>query len=73
MTKPGGHAYITAAINAGHVDHIYLYRSVEQVLEHIRAAGFEIVASTSELAYGGKPLEITPCLGGALALRPIWS
>jgi SAM-dependent methyltransferase len=70
MTRPGGHAYITAAINAGHVDHIYLYRSVEEVLAHIRDAGYEIVASAGELAYGGKPLELTPCLGGALARRP---
>lgn len=73
MTKPGGHAYITAAINAGHVDHIFLYRSVDEVLAHIRAAGFEVVASKGEIAYGGKPLELTPCLGGALALRPLSS
>jgi len=69
MTRPRGHAYITAAINAGHVDHIYLYRSIDQVLDHIVAAGFEIVASHSELAYGGKPLELTPCVGGALVRR----
>lgn len=73
MTRPGGHAYITAAINAGHVDHIYLYRSVEHVLDHIRDAGFEIVASHGEFAYAGKPIELTPCLGGALARRPIAS
>lgn len=69
MTRPGGYAYITAAINAGHVDHIYLYRSVEEVLDHIRSAGFEIVASHGEFAYSGKPIELTPCLGGALARR----
>lgn len=69
MTKPGGHAYITAAINAGHVDHIYLYRSVEEVLDDVRAAGFDIVASRVELAYEGKPIEITPALGGGLAKR----
>lgn len=71
MTRAGGYAYITAAINAGHVDHIYLYRSVEQVLDHIRDAGFEVLASHGEFAYPGKPVELTPCLGGALARRPI--
>jgi 2-polyprenyl-3-methyl-5-hydroxy-6-metoxy-1,4-benzoquinol methylase len=71
MTRPGGRAYITAAINAAHVDHIYLYRSLEEALEQIVAAGFEIVATHSELAYAGKPVEITPCLGGALAVRPL--
>lgn len=70
MTRPGGHAYITAAINAGHVDHIYLYRSFDQTLDHIRQAGFEVVASHEEYAYAGKPIELTPCVGGALARRP---
>jgi 2-polyprenyl-3-methyl-5-hydroxy-6-metoxy-1,4-benzoquinol methylase len=70
MTRPGGHAYITAAINAAHVDHIYLYRSLQQALDQIEAAGFKILATHEELAYGGKPVEITPCLGGALAARP---
>lgn len=70
MTKPGGHAYITGAINAGHVDHIYLYRTTEEVLDHVRQAGFEVLESHEEFAYGGKPVELVPCLGGALVRRP---
>jgi SAM-dependent methyltransferase len=70
MTRPGGHAYITAAMNAGHVDHIYLYRSLQEVLDHIRSAGFEILEFHEELAYHNKPRELTPSLGGALCRCP---
>jgi SAM-dependent methyltransferase len=70
MTKPGGLAYITAAINASHVDHIYLYRSPDDVLHHLTEAGFEIIDSRAEYAYGGKPIEITPCHGAFLCRRP---
>jgi len=69
MTKPGGLAYISAAINAGHVDHIYLYRSPDEVSHHLTAAGFEIVDSRAEYAYGGKDIEITPCHGAFLCRR----
>ena len=31
MVRPDGHGYITAAINAGHTDHIYLYRTADEV------------------------------------------
>lgn len=71
MTKPGGYAYITAAINAGHVDHIYLYRSLIDVRAHVKDAGFEILSERAEWAYEGKPVEITPCLGGVFARRPL--
>ena len=70
MTKPGGCAYISAAINAGHVDHIYLYRSPDEVLRHLTDAGFVTIDSKAEYAYGGKPLEITPCHGAFLCRRP---
>lgn len=70
MTRPGGLAYISAAINASHVDHIYLYRSPEEVLGQLTDAGFQIVDSRAEYAYSGKPVEITPCHGAFLCLRP---
>lgn len=69
MVRPGGYAYIAAAVNAAHVDHIYLYRSPDDVAAEIKQAGFEIVDSRSELAYDGKPLAVTPCHAGFLCRR----
>lgn len=37
---PGAKAFITAAVNAAHSDHIYLYRNGGEVLEHLHEAGF---------------------------------
>ena len=71
MTRRGGCAYITAAVNAGHVDHIYLYRSPEEVQMQIEDAGFEILSSKSEYGYSGKPIEVTPCHAAFLCRRRI--
>ena len=38
----GAKAFITAAINAAHEDHIYLYRNSEEVLTHFYEAGFTL-------------------------------
>jgi len=38
--KPGGRAFITAALNAAHTDHIYLYREAREVEAQLVAAGF---------------------------------
>jgi 2-polyprenyl-3-methyl-5-hydroxy-6-metoxy-1,4-benzoquinol methylase len=40
--KPGGKAFITAAINAAHTDHIYLYRHAGEVKAQMIEAGFVI-------------------------------
>lgn len=40
--RPGGRAFITAALNAAQLDHIYLYENVEQVIDQLRAAGFGV-------------------------------
>lgn len=48
---PGGKAFITAALNAAHADHIYLYRNGEEVWEHLRAAGFTLEQSFIAAAY----------------------
>jgi 2-polyprenyl-3-methyl-5-hydroxy-6-metoxy-1,4-benzoquinol methylase len=40
--NPGGYAFITAAINAAHSDHIYLYRNALEVSDHLMRAGFSI-------------------------------
>lgn len=48
---PGGRAFITAALNAGHTDHIYLYRTGEDVWRHLEAAGFVLEQSFLGAAY----------------------
>ncbi len=64
LTKPGSKAYITAALNAAHTDHIYLFRTPAEVEQMLQSAGWKILSSCSELAYDGKPTEITPCVAG---------
>lgn len=51
MTAPGGKAFITAALNAAHADHIYLYRTAEDVLAHLTEAGFTLEQSFVGAAY----------------------
>ena len=48
---PGGKAFITAALNAAHSDHIYLYRNAEEVWQHLSAAGFTLEQSFVAAAY----------------------
>lgn len=48
---PGGKAFITAALNAAHADHIYLYRNAEEVWQHLSAAGFTLEQSFVAAAY----------------------
>ena len=49
--KAGGRAFITAAINSGHADHIYLYRGPEDVSRHLTEAGFHIEQGFCATAY----------------------
>ncbi|MFZ5542147.1 MAG: class I SAM-dependent methyltransferase [Pseudomonadota bacterium] len=48
---PGGRAFITAALNAAHADHIYLYRNAEEVWQHLDKAGFALEQSFVGAAY----------------------
>ena len=48
---PGGHAFITAALNAAHVDHIYLYEGTDQVIDQLKAAGFALEQGFVGAAY----------------------
>jgi SAM-dependent methyltransferase len=48
---PGGKAFITAALNAAHADHIYLYRDAEEVWRHLEEAGFRLEQSFVAAAY----------------------
>lgn len=48
---PGAKAFITAALNAAHADHIYLYRNGDEVLAHLVEAGFTLEQSFIGTAY----------------------
>lgn len=47
----GGNAFVTAAINAAHADHIYLYKSAHEVESQLKQSGLKIVDSLFECAY----------------------
>jgi len=42
MLRPGGRAFIGTALNAANADHIYLYRTTQDVRSHLVEAGFNI-------------------------------
>ena len=67
--KPRGWGYITAAVNAAHTDHIYLYRSPEEVKLQIEAAVWEVVDAQIEENYPEKPKEIRPTIAGFLVRK----
>lgn len=48
---PGGRAFITAALNAAHVDHIYLYETYDAVGDHLQTAGFALEQAFVGTAY----------------------
>jgi SAM-dependent methyltransferase len=48
---PGGRAFITAALNAAHADHIYLYRNASEVLDQLIEVGFTLEQSFVGSAY----------------------
>jgi 2-polyprenyl-3-methyl-5-hydroxy-6-metoxy-1,4-benzoquinol methylase len=70
LVRPGGKAYITAALNAAHSDHIYHFRKPEELEAILRAVGFQPLHAQEEFAPGAKPRDITPSLAGFLCERP---
>lgn len=53
MLRPGGRAFISAAVNGPVRDHIYLYRNDLEVQVHLREAGF--VVEQCLTAYAPRP------------------
>lgn len=51
VLAPGGRAFITAALDAANADHIYLYRTSDQVRAHLEAAGFALEQAFLGAAY----------------------
>lgn len=70
MTRPGGWGYITAAVNAAHTDHIYLYRSPDEVRQQVIDAGWRIESEQIEATYPDKPAHQRPTIVAYLARRP---
>jgi SAM-dependent methyltransferase len=66
MLAPGGKAFITAALNAPNVDHIYLYRDVEEVHRHVRAAGFRLEQGFVAAAYRPRGDEPVPAVAALI-------
>lgn len=66
LVKPKGLGYITAAINAAHTDHIYLYRSPDEVAVQLTEAGWEILDQQIESNYPDKRADIRPTIAGYL-------
>lgn len=42
ITETGGRLFVTAALNAAHADHIYLYRQTQDVLDQVALAGLQV-------------------------------
>jgi 2-polyprenyl-3-methyl-5-hydroxy-6-metoxy-1,4-benzoquinol methylase len=70
LVRPGGVAYITAALNAAHSDHIYLFHRPDELEGMLRDAGFQPLSSQEECAAGYKPRNLTPSLSGFFCQRP---
>jgi SAM-dependent methyltransferase len=71
LVRPGGHAYITAALNAAHSDHIYLFHTPAELEDMLRMAGFQPLHLQEECAPGFKPRAKTPSLCGYVCIKPV--
>lgn len=60
MVAPGGRAYITAAVTAGHSDHIYLYRNPQEVKRMLEQTGFTVLIERTEAAESANDRSTVP-------------
>lgn len=51
ITEPGGRLFVTAALNAAHADHLYLYRQPQDVLDQVARAGLRVEHCFAANAY----------------------
>lgn len=51
MLAPGGLGLIAAAVTAPNADHIYLYRSAQEVCDQVQQAGFNVIEFRDDAAY----------------------
>ena len=64
LLQPGGIGFIAAALTAPQADHIYLYWTPDEVIAHLRQAGFTVEDYNVEPGYVGRPGEIVPKVAG---------
>lgn len=69
VLKPGGTAFISAAINAASHDHIYLYSNTEQVQAHIEQVGFVVQQQLTTMASEPKKNRTIPAIAGFLVVK----
>jgi 2-polyprenyl-3-methyl-5-hydroxy-6-metoxy-1,4-benzoquinol methylase len=60
ILRPGGKGFITAAINAAEIDHIYLYRNPLEIAKQLVESGFTIEQYQSIPAYKPRKANIPP-------------
>jgi 2-polyprenyl-3-methyl-5-hydroxy-6-metoxy-1,4-benzoquinol methylase len=61
MLAPGGLGLIAAAVTAPNADHIYLYRSAQEVVDQVQQAGFNVIEFRDDAAYDPRtPQESVP-------------
>jgi SAM-dependent methyltransferase len=70
LIRPGGHAFITAAVNGPNADHIYLYRNVAELEAEVVAAGFRVLDRQEYFGYVPKPGETAPSNAICIVERP---
>ena len=68
---PGGRAFITAAVNAAHADHIYLYRNAHEVEQQLIEAGFAIEQGFSASAFAPPEVGVPVPVAAAFVVYPV--
>ena len=66
---PGGRAFVTAAMNAAHIDHIHLYETLEDVVTETAQAGFTVEQALVANAYAPTAPGLPVPAVAALVLR----
>lgn len=67
----GATGLVTAAIDAPNRDHIYLYRDMKSISQHLESAGFEIIQSENFAAYEQTTVTETIPQSGCFILRAV--
>ena len=67
--KPGGRAYITAAITAGQIDHIYLFETLQEIYDMLQAASLVPLMARMEGARTYSDLRYRPRVAAFYCIR----